>query len=74
MVQVLITVKCVPFKLQISPIRSTYVWGPMGPMFNNQLKDVFANHTRLQQVKRNGDMKIEGEITQYQQRNKRCLK
>ena len=27
------------------PIRSTYVWGPMGPMFNNQLKDVFANHT-----------------------------
>jgi hypothetical protein len=42
----------------------------MGPMFNNQLKDVFANHTRLQQVKRNGDMKIEGEITQYQQRNK----
>ena len=52
------------------PIRSTYVWGPMGPMFNNQLKDVFANHTRLQQVKRNGDMKIEGEITQYQQRNK----
>ena len=52
------------------PIRSTYVWGPMGPMFNNQLKDVFANHTHLQQVKRNGDMKIEGEITQYQQRNK----
>lgn len=58
--------------IQISdfPIRSTYVWGPMGPMFNNQLKDVFANHTRLQQVKRNGDLKIEGEITQYQQRNK----
>lgn len=52
------------------PIRSTYVWGPMGPMFNNQLKDVFANHTRLQQVKRNGDMKVEGEITQYNQRNK----
>lgn len=52
------------------PIRSTYVWGPMGPMFNNKLKDMFANHTRLQQVKRNGDMKIEGEITQYQQRNK----
>ncbi|MDR0185427.1 hypothetical protein ETF27_04555 [Prevotella brunnea] len=52
------------------PIRSTYVWGPMGPMFNNKLKDIFANHTRLQQVKRNGDMKLEGEITQYQQRNK----
>ncbi|ALO48960.1 LptE family protein [Hoylesella enoeca] len=52
------------------PIRSSYVWGPMGPMFNNQLKDVFANHTRLIQVKRNGDLKIEGEITQYSQRNK----
>jgi hypothetical protein len=39
-------------------------------MFNNELKDQFANHTRLTQVKRNGDMKIEGEITQYTQRNK----
>lgn len=52
------------------PIRSSYVWGPMGPMFNNQLKDIFANHTRLSQVRRNGDLKIEGEITQYTQRNK----
>ena len=52
------------------PIRSSYVWGPMGPIFNNQLKDQFANHTQLIQVKRNGDMKIEGEITQYTQRNK----
>jgi hypothetical protein len=39
-------------------------------MFNNQLKDEFANHTRLEQVRRNGDLKIEGEITQYQQRKK----
>lgn len=52
------------------PIRSSYVWAPMTSIFNNQLKDVFANHTRLIQVKRNGDMKIEGEITQYSQRNK----
>lgn len=52
------------------PIRSTYVWGPMAPLFNNQLKDQFANNTRLEQVKRNGDLKIEGEITQYSQRNK----
>lgn len=52
------------------PIRSSYVWGPMASIFNNQLKDVFANHTRLSQVKRNGDLKIEGEITQYSQRNK----
>ena len=52
------------------PIRSSYVWGPMQTIFNNQLKDIFANHTRLVQVKRNGDLKIEGEITQYNQRNK----
>ena len=58
--------------IQISefPIRSSYVWGPMGPMFNNQLKDEFASHTKLTQVKRNGDLKIEGEITRYEQRNK----
>ena len=52
------------------PIRATYVWGPMGPLFNNQLKDQFANHTRLVQVRSNGDLKIEGEITRYEQRNK----
>ena len=51
-------------------VRSSYVWGPMGPLFNNTLKDEFANHTRLVQVKRNGDLKIEGEIIQYTQRNK----
>ncbi len=52
------------------PIRSAYVWGPMSPMFNNQLKDVFANSTKLIQVRRNGDLKLEGEIVNYQQRNK----
>lgn len=52
------------------PIRASYVWGPMASIFNNQLKDQYANNTRLIQVKRNGDMKIEGEITQYSQRNK----
>ena len=52
------------------PVRSSYVWGPMGPMFNNELKDQFTRNTRLIQVKRNGDLKIEGEITRYDQRNK----
>ena len=52
------------------PIRSSYVWGPMGPMFNNELKDKFSSNTQLIQVSRNGDLKIEGEITQYSQRNK----
>ena len=52
------------------PNRASYVWGPMASMFNNQLKDIFASHTKLMQVKRNGDMKIEGEITRYEQHNK----
>ena len=39
------------------PIRSSYVWGPMASIFNNQLKDIYANHTKLIQVRRNGDPK-----------------
>ena len=52
------------------PIRSSYVWGPMGALFNNELKAHYLDHTRLVQVKRNGDLKLEGEITRYEQRNK----
>lgn len=50
--------------------RSSYVWGPMASMFNNRLRDQFADHTKLIQVKRNGDLCLDGEITQYSQRNK----
>ena len=52
------------------PIRASYVWAPMQTIFNEQLRDIFSSHTRLVQVNRNGDLKIEGEITQYSQRNK----
>jgi transcriptional regulator with PAS, ATPase and Fis domain len=52
------------------PIRSSYVWAPMASMFNNQLQDQYANHTKLSIVRRNGDLKLEGEITRYEQRNK----
>ncbi len=52
------------------PIRAAYVWAPMKVLFNDELKDMFTNHTKLRQVKRNGDLQLEGEITQYQQRNK----
>ena len=31
---------------------------------------MYSRNTRLSQVKRNGDLKLEGEITQYSQRNK----
>ena len=52
------------------PLRATYVWAPMGPMFNNELRSQFSDHTRLELVRRNGDLKLEGEITRYDQRNK----
>ena len=52
------------------PIRSSYVWAPMAAIFNNKLKEQFLDHTKLTQVKRNGDLKIEGEIIRYDQRNK----
>ena len=52
------------------PNRASYVWGRMAPIFNEQLKDKYARQTRLIQVKRNGDLKLEGEITRYDQRNK----
>lgn len=57
-------------QLKDFPIRSSYVWGPMGPLFNNSLRERFASRTKLIQVRKNGDLKIEGEITNYSQRNK----
>lgn len=58
--------------IQISefPIRSSYVWAPMRSMFNNELTDVYARQTKLQQVSRNGDLQLSGEITEYSQYNK----
>ena len=52
------------------PVRASYAWAPMGPMFNNELRSQFTDPTRLPIVKRNGDLKLEGEITRYDQRNK----
>ena len=52
------------------PIRSTYVWAPMQSIFQNKLTDIFASQTRLRQVKRNGDLILEGEIVGFDQFNK----
>lgn len=52
------------------PIRSAYVWAPMQSIFNNQLTDIYARQTKLQQVTRNGDLQLSGEITEYSQFNK----
>lgn len=50
--------------------RASYVWGPMATMFNTDLQDIYVQQTRLQQVKRGGDLHIAGEITAYDQYNK----
>lgn len=52
------------------PNRAPYGWAPMESMFNTQLQDLYANQTRLQLVKRGGDLHISGEITGYDQYNK----
>lgn len=52
------------------PIRSTYVWAPMQSIFQNKLTDIYASQTKLQQVKKNGDMQLAGEITGFDQYNK----
>lgn len=53
------------------PNRSVgFVWGPMESMFNTALQDIFIQQTRLQMVKRDGDLQISGEITNYDAYNK----
>jgi len=52
------------------PIRSAYVWAPMQSIFQNRLTDIYANQTKLRQVKRNGDLQLAGEIIAFDQFNK----
>lgn len=81
----LLSVGCVSYKftgasidynviktIQIDKIanRAPYGWAPMEAMFNTKLSDVYAQQTRLQIVRRGGDLRLEGEITAYDQFNK----
>ncbi|MCQ2125925.1 MAG: LPS assembly lipoprotein LptE [Bacteroidaceae bacterium] len=50
--------------------RASYQWGPMAPMFNTSLSDIYNRQTKLKQVKKDGDLVIAGEITSYDQTNK----
>jgi len=52
------------------PIRCAYVWAPMESMFYNSLSDEYSNKTKLQVLKRGGDLQLSGEITEYSQLNK----
>lgn len=52
------------------PIKSEYVYAPLGTKFNDGLKNIYIRQTRLRLVPRSGDMHIEGEIIRYDQLNK----
>lgn len=53
------------------PIRSDYVYAPLGTRFNEELKDLFIRQTRLTLVNPGqvADLELEGEITGYNQYN-----
>ncbi len=52
------------------PIRTAYVWSPMESMFYNTITDAYAQKTKLEVLKRNGDLQLSGEIVEYSQTNK----
>ncbi len=51
------------------PNRAEYVYAPLAVQFNQELKDMFIQQTRLQVVNTGGDLDIDGEITGYNQYN-----
>ncbi|MEL5893199.1 LptE family protein [Bacteroides sp. GD17] len=49
--------------------RAEYVYAPLATEFNQKLKDMFIQQTRLNLVNSGGDLEIDGEITGYNQYN-----
>jgi len=48
------------------PNTAELVYPPLTQVFGEGLRDVYSKQTRLQMVKKGGDLHIEGEITGYQ--------
>ncbi|HZJ79496.1 MAG TPA: LptE family protein [Dysgonamonadaceae bacterium] len=48
------------------PNRAPLVYPPLEQRFNEELKDLFTRSTRLQFVKQNADLEMEGEIVGYE--------
>lgn len=51
------------------PNHAEYVYGPLATAFNDKMKDLFIQQSRLQLVDTGGDLVIDGEITGYNQYN-----
>lgn len=47
------------------PIRAALVYPPLAQAFNEALQDIYVRQTRLNVVRTNGDLQVEGEITGY---------
>ncbi|MEG1616575.1 MAG: LptE family protein [Bacteroidales bacterium] len=47
------------------PIKATLVYPPLGIAFNEGLKDIYTQQTRLNFVRSGGDIDLQGEITGY---------
>ncbi|MFR0835782.1 MAG: LptE family protein [Barnesiella sp.] len=47
------------------PIKAALVYPPLSQVFTDALKNIYIQQTRLNMVKNNGDLQVEGEITLY---------
>ncbi len=48
------------------PNTAELVYPPLSQQFSENLRDIYIRQTRLQQIKKGGDLHIEGEIVGYQ--------
>lgn len=47
------------------PNQAPLVYAPLAQLFTEELKDIYVRQTRLNMVRENGDLDLEGEITGY---------
>ncbi|MCQ2360516.1 MAG: LPS assembly lipoprotein LptE [Paludibacteraceae bacterium] len=47
------------------PNRAAMVYAPLAIKFNEEIKDIYTRQTRLNMVRQDGDLDLEGEITGY---------
>lgn len=51
--------------VQYFPNKAQLVVATVSPVFTEKLQDQFINQTNLQMIEKNGDLSLEGEITNY---------
>lgn len=51
--------------VQDFPNRAPMVYAPLATKFNEGVRDIYTRQTRLNMVRQNGDLELEGEITGY---------